>query len=194
MPEHLQPQHSPYNTLQKLAEYDLAVAKALVYPYVSDSRVASLVCCASFEPEWSLFIDRLDGNTNVATVYEADTQIWGAVNPSGVKATSKSLKVESAIAETFAKVCVRLLRDVRHPDENQIGLDGAFYHFFFRDIEFGFLSGSTWSPRPASPPGKLVSLSHALRRHITHAEGRDSSLIEIQKLIHWFRSQKLIGK
>ena len=87
-----------------------------------------------------------------------------------------------------------LLRGVRHPDSAEFGLDGAFYHFFRRDMEAGFLSGTTWSPRPGSPPGKLVSLSHAMYEYVTRGEEQDSPLLEMEKLIHWFKSQKLIAK
>lgn len=186
--EHLLPEESPFFAAPAIAQYYTSISTTLLG---SENRpgVASVVCLPSFQPEWALRLVNFGKSGFRLLLNEAASSIWYCPDRASVAVEVREASVDSELSDAIRAVWNKMLSLTRHRKHGGVGLDGINYHFTFMSEARGWLAGKIWSPEEGTSPGKLVSLSHALRSFVrASASEQEGVLMEIRDRIAWFET------
>jgi hypothetical protein len=183
---YLEPEDSPFSVPanSRLRWYELILAEALLKPAEDDPQsdsfwarrgaIARVVCLPSFEPEWALWLRRDDKTVFSVSLTEAERSLWYSSlkdeNPLLVPVVKRRRELPMELVSAICEVWRKVLFETRHPQTHFPGCDGVTYHFSHWAQETGTMAGKTWSPPEATPPGRLVAISHSLRRFLIEDE------------------------
>jgi hypothetical protein len=201
---YLEPEDSPFSLPLTLAlkEYELIVASTLLESLESDCEsimcdqrhreTASLVCIPSHRPEWALWVVGERKAEFWVLWAEAERNIWlrrflaEEPMPMSIRKSQSQLPTElgAAICDIWRKV----LSQTRHPEVREGGWD--VYHFAHWSVGTGTrMAGKTWSPPEETFPGKLVSLSKALKDHaLEKGESNPQVIQRIEGHLAWLQT------
>ena len=139
---------------------------------------ARVICLRFGEAAWAVTLTRESDDPPAYFIEHAVLEGRGKIENCRARRTKTPIDREAA--EAIQKVWLRMLRAVRHPEVPRIGADGVTYHFS-RFVPFaeddppapaGRETGQIWTPDPASPPGRLASLSQAMRAYTLTQEAK----------------------
>jgi hypothetical protein len=203
---YLEPEDSPFSSPLTLVlkEYELIVASTLFKSLESacesiiceqrHRETASLVCIPSHRPEWALWVVG-ERKTGFSVLWaEAEGNIWlrrclaKEPKPTSIRKSQSQLPTElgGAICDIWRKV----LSETRHPEVRDGGWDGVMYHFGHWSVSTGTrMAGKTWSPPEKTFPGKLVSLSVALKDYaLDKGESKRQIVQRIEDHLAWLQT------
>jgi hypothetical protein len=202
---YLEPEDSPFSLplILTVKEYELIVASTLLESLESDCEsimcdqrhreTASLVCIPSHRPEWALWVFGERKAEFWVLWAEAERNIWlrrfaDEPTPTSIRKHRSQLPTElgGAICDIWRKV----LSQTRHSETRQGGCDGIMYHFAHWSVGTGTrMAGRTWSPPEETFPGKMVSLSKALKDYaLDKGESNRQIVQRIEEHIAWFQT------
>lgn len=168
--EHLRPHYSPlFSDFRH--DYDRLLNELLFTRIgIGAQWKVSALCMPSFDAEWSIEVrgTRFDGV--LVILHAAHSNIW--LSRSAPPEVRRSIvSISEATAEVIRSAWLKMLLGARHDADAEIALDGVTYYF-----DADSMSAQTWSPRPDSAPGRLVTLAELLRRYAE--EGGSDELAE----------------
>ena len=173
---HLEVPYSIFNTPGIVLNYEVQVKEILLkdaplYPYVQ------MVVLPSFEAEWMVSIAQpKDGIFQVEYV-TVNQQIWANKKLQDIKQIKKSAVIPEALANDINHVWKKMLKNVRYPEQDRLGLDGTTFYFIADD-----LVGRAWSPQENSLVGMQTSIGELLRDYVLSRKD-ENILGEIKKVI-----------
>jgi hypothetical protein len=183
----LYPERSPFELFFIFSQYHLNVARVLLDP--QQRRLLSVVCLPTHRPEWALGLVGSEEHGFTLSLSVPAERIARAPEPANISVlhtqTQAPLPMESAVMvrETWRKMLGR----TRILARERGGVDGDTYHFASSDGGGRDMAGWTWSPDHDTAPGRLVSLSHLLRKYVESDEAeRPGRLDLIRRYLDWF--------
>jgi hypothetical protein len=190
------PEDSPLFQLPIAERYYHEVAWALLErDQPTRGGLLSVVCLPCPYGEWALRLLRSENGDYSLALTVAEAPIWDSMFPSQ-KGTPVALRRAEAplppdLATVVCEAWRKMLLAVRHADRSIRGADGVEYHFACCAGPYyigPYMAGWTWCPDSATPPGRLVDLSHKLRGYVEQGEPERSGLTgEIRQGAEWFR-------
>lgn len=97
--------------------------------------------------------------------------------PAVLKADRCEIAIAPALRDKLLAVWSGMLRDVQRPLEERLGLDGVVY-IFSMPLDGRELRGKIWSPPGETNPGRLVSITWAMRDYCRLKSKRKRAAIE----------------
>ena len=192
--DRLEPEPGPLNEWDFHREY-FAKLRTTLLKDAPGYFVARMVCLPSFRREWMVTVVREGGEarapddkpTYFIEYVQVGTHVWGAEDVASIRVDKTRVGLDSETAEAVGGAWLRMLREIRYPDERRDGKDGVTYHFS-RAVPFrrraqagGFEEGQIWSPREGAATGQLVAIGEGLRRYATaRPEDREKIAGEIR--------------
>lgn len=192
--DRLEPERGPLNERDHHWEY-MAKLRATLLKDAPGYFVARMVCLPSFRREWMVTVVREGGEgrapddkpTYSIEYVEVGTQVWGTEDVGSIRLDRTRAGLDPETAEAVGGAWLRMLREIRYPEERRDGKDGVTYHFSRavpfrrRDQAGGFEEGQIWSPREEAATVQLVAIGEGLKRYTTaRPEDREKIAAEIR--------------
>ncbi len=189
---HLTPVESVFSANPTIAEYELCVAKALRLSYDLDLAICvSAFCLPSFQPEWAVFLVRLDKDCYEVHSSDFAEPMWGNKDPSTIQARKRKRYIDSRFGTRIETMFQNQLATVQYHDNDRHGADGVTFTFSASHPSKGIVAGTTWSPEPESVPGKMVELAVAMCTYVLIPEDKsDEFLNKMNAVFAWFEANE----
>lgn len=181
----LHPERSPFELFLIFSQNHLNVARVLVDP--QERRLVSVVCLPSHRAEWALALVGSEELGFTLSLSVPSEKIYGSPEPASISALRTQAPLPTGVAIMVRETWRKMLGRTRIPARERGGVDGDSYHFAYSGDDGARMAGRTWSPEHDTAPGRLVSLSHLLRKYVESDEAeRPGQLDLIRRYLDWF--------
>jgi len=181
--DHLVPANSAFSWN---APYHQKVIKVLGKGF-EKSTSFRMIAIPSFQSEYAIAGQISNGKYYLRYI-EAKKHLWRYENSdkppknypknyTDVKVFVSKTEVKKSTHDLLKEIWEKMLLEVRYPEEPNVGLDGATFHFATRVGGRGVLEGQIWSPPSDSKCGKLVKITSLIVK-LNFSKGSEAKKIE----------------
>lgn len=157
--DHLKPQNGIFGVFDYQFDYYSNIRKIL-FKDLSDKPEIRFLVMPSFTPESVLDIQKNYETGYYSLIYRiGDNMIWSNNTLEKMSVTEYKKEIDSKSAQIIKSLFLKAIARTRHYEEDIMGLDGTYYHFFAWDN--GLRAGMIWSP-DGPKMRKLIDIGNEL--------------------------------
>ena len=149
----------------------------LLYKGFADKPYARYTYIPSFSSEFAFSIEQKDDQYFIIS-NSLSKSYWYSKDKKRVKVRPTSTEIDEPLFKAIGELFQLLGKQIKKPEKEIMGLDGATYYFASTDYKGEIKMGETWSPDADSPMGRLVKICNNL---YLIGKGKDISQSEIEK-------------
>lgn len=150
--------------VRDFSKYDQGVLReyydnvfTLLHKGFSDKPVARYTVIPSFSEEYAFSLER-DGGKYYIVSHNFAGSYWYSKNRKAVKLNVSRREISRELYDRTAALFQLLAHQIRKPDQEEMGFDGATCYFACTNAQGEVIVGETWSPWSETPLGKLVDI------------------------------------